>query len=156
MCHFINSKEVKIKMNPIERADQLFKQKYHCSQAVFAAFAPQFGLTEEQALKIGGSFGGGMCKGEVCGAVTGALMVIGLKHGQCRPEDLESKRKTNELTNLFMEKFKQENGSYICRELLKYDLSIEKERAKILELNLFTTFCPKMVMSATKILEEIL
>lgn len=63
----------------IEKAQELFKQKYHCSQAVFAAFSEEIGLSEKQALKIGGCFGGGMCKGEVCGACVGALMVLGLK-----------------------------------------------------------------------------
>ena len=61
-------------MTHIEKANELFGQKFHCSQAVFAAFAEELGITEEQALKIGACFGSGMRKGEVCGACTGALM----------------------------------------------------------------------------------
>lgn len=143
-------------MNNIELANKYFAEKYLCSQAVFAAFATQYGLTEEQALKIGACFGTGMCKGEVCGAVTGALMVIGLKHGQCNTGDIANRAKTNELTCLMMDKFKDENGSYICRELLGYDILKKEELEKVKELKLFTMFCPKMVASAAKILEEIL
>jgi len=55
-----------------EKALQLFADKFHCSQAVLAAFADECGITEEQALKLGACFGSGMRKGEVCGACTGA------------------------------------------------------------------------------------
>ena len=64
-------------MNHTDTALKLFSQRFHCSQAVLAAFSKDLGITEEQALKLGGCFGGGMCKGEVCGACTGALMALG-------------------------------------------------------------------------------
>jgi len=143
-------------MTHIEKATQLFAKKFHCSQAVFAAFADELGLTEQQALKIGACFGSGMRKGEVCGACTGALMALGLKYGQCSEEDLDSRLKTNEVTDRFMDEFKKENGSFICRELIGCDLSIEEGIATALEKNLFTQFCPKMVESATRIAEDIL
>ena len=72
-------------------------EKFHCSQAVLGAFAEELRITKEQALKLGGCFGGGMCKGEVCGAVTGGLMALGLKFGQSEKEDLESRAKANEV-----------------------------------------------------------
>lgn len=143
-------------MTHIEKAKDLFEKKFHCSQAVFAAFANELGITEEQALKIGACFGSGMRKGEVCGACTGALMALGLKYGQCSEDDIDARLKTNEVTDKFMSEFKQENGSYMCNELLGCDLSTEKGIATALEKNLFTEFCPKMVESATKITEEIL
>lgn len=143
-------------MNHIKRAKEIFEQKYHCSQAVLAAFADDLGITEKQALKLGSCFGGGMCKGEVCGAVTGALMVIGLKYGQCTIEDLESRKTTNNKTIEMMERFKLENGSYICNELLGYDITSEKDLELIMEKQLFTSFCPKMVESATRIAEELI
>ena len=105
-------------MEHIDTALKLFSQRFHCSQAVLAAFSKDLGITEEQALKLGGCFGGGMCKGEVCGACTGALMALGLKYGQSEINDLNSRLKANELTVYFLEKFCDENGSYICRELL--------------------------------------
>ena len=142
-------------MTHIEKATDLFAEKFHCSQAVFAAFADELGITEQQALKIGACFGSGMRKGEVCGACTGALMALGLKYGQSCEEDLDSCLKTNEVTDRFMAEFKKENGSFICRELLGCDLSTEEGIATALEKNLFTEFCPKMVESATRIAEDI-
>ena len=143
-------------MNHTEKAKRYFEQKFHCSQAVLVAFADELGLTEEQALKLGGCFGGGMCKGEVCGACTGALMALGLKFGQSDIADLESRKKTNDLTVKFLDMFQQENGSYICRELLGCDLATEEGKLYAREKQLFVEFCPKMVESATMIAEKLL
>lgn len=143
-------------MTSIEKATELFERKFHCSQAVFAAFAEELGITEEQALKIGACFGSGMRKGEVCGACTGALMALGLKYGQCNEEDTNSRSKTNEVTDRFMSEFVKENGSYMCKELLGCDLSTEEGITIALEKKLFTEFCPEMVRSATKIAEDII
>lgn len=143
-------------MDEISLANQYFKEKFHCSQSVFAAFAPQYGITKEQALKIGGCFGSGMCKGEVCGAVTGALMVIGLIFGQASVDDLTGRKKEYELACCLMEQFKNENGSFICKDLLRYDLSQQEDIEKVKELDLFTNFCPKMVESAARILKQII
>lgn len=139
-----------------EKANELFGRKFHCSQAVFAAFAEEFGITQEQALKIGACFGSGMRKGEVCGACTGALMVLGLKYGQCDETDIDSRLKTNEVTDRFLDEFKKENGSIICRELLGCDLCTEEGLKTALEKKLFTEFCPQMVESATRIAEGII
>lgn len=143
-------------MNHIELAKKYFEQRYHCSQAVLATFADELGLTEEQALKLGGCFGGGMCKGEVCGACTGALMALGLKYGQSDIEDIESRKKTNDVTVEFLDMFQKENGSYICRELLGCDLGTDEGKRYAIENNLFIDFCPKMVYSATKIAENLM
>ncbi len=143
-------------MTHTEKAKELFGKRFHCSQAVFAAFAEELGLSEEQALKIGACFGSGMKKGEVCGACTGALMAIGLKYGQCVEGDFKSCLKTDGLTEKFLDEFKEENGSYLCKELLGHDLGTAEGTAAAIERNLFTEFCPQMVESATKIAENIL
>lgn len=143
-------------MTHIEKANKLFQQKYHCSQAVLTAFAEELGLTEKQALKLGGCFGGGMCKGEVCGACTGALMALGLKFGQCEDNDEASRYKANEITVKFLEQFRNENGSYICKELLGCDLATAEGKEYAVKNNLFTEFCPLMVTSAVKIAEKLL
>ena len=143
-------------MNHVELAKRYFEQKYHCSQAVLVAFAEELGLTEEQALKLGGCFGGGMCKGEVCGACTGALMALGLKFGQSDIDDLESRKKTNDVTVEFLDLFKKENGSYMCRELLGCDLATDEGKEYAKEKQLFVTFCPQMVESATRITEKLI
>lgn len=136
-------------MSSIDEAVALFENGYVCSQAVFAAFSEDFGLSKEQALKIGACFGSGMRKAEVCGACTGALMVLGLKYG-------DNKTKSNEVCNKFLDEFKKENGSIICRDLLKCDISTEEGVKYAKDNNLFNEFCPKMVESASKIVEKII
>ena len=136
-------------MNSINYSVQLFESGYRCSQAVFAAFSEDFNLPKNQALKIGACFGSGMRKGEVCGACTGALMVLGLKYG-------DDKVKSDEACEKFLDEFKNKNGSYICRELLKCDISTKEGVQQAIDKNLFKEFCPKMVESAAEIVDEIL
>ena len=94
--------------------------------------------------------------GEVCGAVTGALMLIGLKHGKHIEDDNKAKEKTNELTNKYIGKFKKEYGSIICKDLLKLDLSIEEEAQKARESGIFKTLCPLLVKRSVELVEEVL
>ena len=143
-------------MDPIKKSLKLFESKFHCSQAVFAAFSEELGVTEEQALKIGACFGSGMRKGEVCGACTGALMVLGLKYGHSQVGDIESKLKTDEITDKFLDEFKKENKSYICKELLNCDVSTKEGLNYAIDNNLFTEFCPKMVESASRITKKLI
>ena len=136
-------------MSEITEAVKLFEEGYVCSQAVFAAFSPDLGLEKEQALKIGACFGSGMRKGEVCGACTGALMALGLKYGH-------SKEKSNEACKRFLDEFKNENGTYICNELLGCDIKTKEGVEFAVENRLFKEICPKMVESAAKITKEII
>lgn len=136
-------------MSKIKKAVNLFGEGYMCSQAVFAAFSPDLGLAEEQALKIGACFGSGMRKGEVCGACTGALMVLGLKYG-------ESKTESDEACEKFLDEFKMENGSYICNDLLGCDITTPEGRQHAIDNNLFKDVCPKMVESASIITKKLI
>lgn len=136
-------------MNYVEEAVQLFEDGYVCSQAVLAVFCEEFGLSREQAFKISISFGGGMRKGEVCGACTGAIMALGLKYG-------ENKSKSDEMCVKFLDSFKKENGSYICRDLLDCDIQTEEGIKYAIDNNLFKEICPKMVESAAKIAQELI
>lgn len=136
-------------MNSIDDAVQLFENGYVCSQAVFAAFSEGFDISKDNALKIGACFGSGMRKAEVCGACTGALMVLGLKYG-------DSKSKSNEMCEKFLDEFKKQNGSIICRDLLECDISSEEGVKKAIDNNLFKEFCPKMVESAARIVNEMI
>ena len=142
-------------MDKTALALEYFENKFHCSQAVLAAYAEELGLTEEQALKLGACFGSGVRKGELCGACSGALMVLGLMYGQASKEDIESRLKTNEITDEFLQRFVEKNGSYICNELLGCDLKTKDGVAYAKENELFTKFCPKMVEAAMEILEKI-
>lgn len=143
-------------MNYKGKAGDYFSQKLHCSQAVLAAFADDCGISEEQALKLGSCFGSGMRKGEVCGAVTGALMVLGLLYGQKKPEDLAGRQSSNEVNDLMMDRFKEKCGSYLCNDLLGCDISTKEGVQFCMDNKLFTEFCPKMVAAAVEVVEEII
>lgn len=145
-----------MKMDHVSKAVQYFEKGFMCSQAVFASFAEQFGITEKQALQIGACFGGGMCKGEVCGACTGALMVLGMKYGQFDLNDTASRAKGGAMTVKFLDEFEKRKGSYICRDLLGYDLRNEEDRNKARSNGLFRTLCPEMVRTAAEIVAEML
>ncbi|UCD85357.1 MAG: C_GCAxxG_C_C family protein, partial [Deltaproteobacteria bacterium] len=81
-------------MSKVKSAVSCFKEGFSCSQVLLSTYGTDFGLDRETALKVAGAFGGGMGRmGEVCGAVTGAFMVIGLKHGMVKGEDNKAKEK---------------------------------------------------------------
>src|SRR4030066_960128 len=106
-------------MSDVEKAGACFNEGFMCSQAVLSAYAEQFGLDHEAALRVSAAFGGGMGRmGETCGAVTGAFMVIGLKYGRTAVQDPQSHEKTTRLVKEFVDRFKAIHGSIVCRELL--------------------------------------
>lgn len=143
-------------MNRKKYAVELFNSGFNCSQAVLSAFCDEFNMSKEAALKISTGFGGGMRRGEVCGAVSGAIMAIGLQAGHFIQEDAETKGKSYELVKEFESRFEENNGSIICRALLKYDLSLEEELAIIKEKALFNSVCPKLIENAIDIVEDML
>lgn len=89
-------------MNHADKAVELFGNNFNCAQAVFGTFAAELGMDEELALKIATSFGGGARKGELCGAVSGALMVLGLKYGHCHADDNEEKKNAYHIAEEFL------------------------------------------------------
>ncbi|HGJ65852.1 TPA: C_GCAxxG_C_C family protein [bacterium] len=144
-------------MNKIDNAIRCFSNGFNCSQSVFSAFANELGLDKKTALKIGSPFGAGMARmAETCGAVTGAFMVIGLKYGKFKIDDNEAKEKTYKLVQEFVIKFKERNGSIVCKELLGCDIGTTEGMKIAKEKGLFNTDCPKFVRDAVEILEEIL
>ena len=144
-------------MDKTQIAINCFREGFSCSQAILSSFSESLGLERMTALKIAQSFGGGMAQmGETCGAVTGAFMAIGLKHGRIRADDEKAREKTYELVRDFVRRFRAEHGSIVCKELLGYDLSKEEEMREAQEKKLFDDFCPKLVQTAAEILEEFL
>ena len=139
-----------------ERALQCFADDLHCSQSILAAFSEECGITEEQAFRLGSCFGSGMRKGDVCGACTGALMVLGLMYGETHAGDKEGRQRTNLLNDLMMDRFSAANGSCLCNDLLGCDIRTSEGVQYARDHHLSTEFCPKMVESAVEILEEIL
>ena len=144
-------------MSKVDDAVACMTEGFTCSQAILSTYGPMFGLDRETALKIATPFGGGMaCLGHTCGAVTGAFMVIGLKHGRTTVEDLETKEKAYRLVTEFADRFERRNNTIICRELLDCDISTPEGIALARERELFTTLCPRLVRDAAEIIEEIL
>lgn len=102
-----------------EKALALRADGCNCCQAVIAAMGERYGLSREDCMRVGAAFGGGMRRGEVCGAVSGALMVLGLRHGASAPDEQNKKKEADAKTIDYMKTFEQRFGSYLCRELIK-------------------------------------
>jgi C_GCAxxG_C_C family probable redox protein len=130
-------------------------RKMNCAQCVLTAFSEELGLERIQALKMAMGFGGGIGHtGQTCGAVSGAIMVIGLKQDLSSTNAQEVKDKTYALIKDFTGEFIKSNGSTSCTELLGYDLSKPEQLTAAREKGIFTTKCPQFVKSAVEIVEE--
>ncbi len=106
--------------NRVQRAVELFKSGYNCSQSVVAAFADIYGFTDEQALRMSASFGGGIGRmRETCGAACGLFILAGLETGAVDAKDKEAKAQNYAFVQQLAKIFKERNGALICRELLE-------------------------------------
>jgi C_GCAxxG_C_C family probable redox protein len=146
-------------MDKVEQAVTCFKEGFNCAQALLVTYASQFGLDPEHALKISGAFGGGIGRtGEVCGAVTGAVMIIGLKYGQTNVSDKRTREKAYSLVKEFINEFEARNKSIICRKLLGFDMGTRgrKNLIKLFkEKKRIHSICPKFVQDSVEIIENI-
>lgn len=139
-----------------ERAIELFKQRFNCSQAIFTAYRPTDALAEKDALKLATIFGAGVSStgSGLCGAVTGALMAISMRHGRGDLESVDAKMTTYALGQRFMNEFRARMGSCICEELLGMNIGTPENMAKAHEMKLFETRCLEFVKTASRILDE--
>jgi C_GCAxxG_C_C family probable redox protein len=138
-------------------ATDYFGSGYNCAQSVFAAFAADFDMPIDTGLKVSCAFGGGMGRRQkTCGAVTGALMALGMKYGKALNEPEEKKKLTYDKTALFFAEFEKLHGSSNCKFLLNgLDMNAPGDMEKIKSQNLFSTLCPKYVESAVQIAEKL-
>ena len=144
-------------MSRADEAKKQFEKGFLCAPAVLSTYSEQFGLEKALALKIACGFGAGIGRmGRTCGAVTGALMVIGLKYGQANLADVESREKTYKLIKEFVDKFTALHGSIECKELIGYDLGDSGGLKLARESGVFTNKCPSFVYDSACILEDIL
>lgn len=140
-----------------EKAEQLLQQQYHCSQALFGAFAGDFGLDLKTAFKVSTCFGGGMRQGGTCGCITAALMVLGMGLGFYDSQDRELEMYGNKKTDEFIKRFREEMGGKIyCRDILGKDISIPVEMAEIRKDGLILKTCPSAMRVSIDLLEEML
>ena len=136
-----------------ERAAELFLQGYNCAQAVAVAFCDVTGLEPDFTARMASSFGGGMGRmREVCGAVSGMLMVAGLVYGYDIPGDDVSKKKHYALVQNLAGQFRQEVGSIVCREILKNPPSDPNPTPRTAEFYAKRP-CARMVILAGRILD---
>ena len=144
-------------MDRVDRAVSVFKEGFLCSQAILSVYGDGLGLDRETALKLAAGFGGGMGRtGQTCGAVTGALMVIGLAMGHVSAKNKAEKAETYRAVEHFMRTFRQKHGTVNCTELLGHDLGDSAGYRKARASRLFTTKCPAFVESAARIPERVL
>jgi len=139
----------------VTEAVELFKSGFHCSQAVLATFSDDLGLPRETALQISCPFGGGLGGyGRSCGALTGAMMVIGLKYGTSDPKDPEAKKLSREKTRKLIETFESVHGTISCNELVGFDRSNLSGADLMAKLPYFHNTCPKFLETVVSFLEE--
>jgi C_GCAxxG_C_C family probable redox protein len=142
-------------MNPVDTAVSLFSEGFACSQALLLAFAPRFGLDPVVAARVASPFGGGIARqGRLCGAITGALMVVGLHAGNATADDRAAKDAAYEKIRTLMARFAEAHGATECRQLVGHDLSTPDGYAAASEAGVFRTRCPGFVRTAATLAEE--
>ena len=140
-------------MNRAEKAAELFLNGYNCAQAVAVAFCDLTGMEDKMTAKLASSFGGGMGRmREVCGAVSGMLMVAGVLYGYDAMDDDEAKKAHYTLVQTLAGKFREQVGSIICREILKNPPSDPAPTPRT-EAYYQQRPCARMVYLATQILD---
>ncbi len=141
--------------DPVERAAQLFAAGISCAPAVLAAFAPRLGMDEEHAARAASCFGGGMASaGRICGAVTGAMMAIGLRHGPGVQADAAAKKDAYDRARELWRRFTDRQGSIECRDILGVDISTPEGHAQASAQGLFKTRCAAAVRDAAGIVKD--
>jgi len=140
-----------------EKAVLCFRDGYNCAQSVLSVFAPRLGLDRALSLGISRPFGGGIARmQETCGAVNGALMVMGLARGKAPGDEARLKEDMYKIAREFIMRFVSLHGSMKCRDLLGWDISTDEGLQAAKERDLFGTRCEAFVKDAVNILEELL
>ena len=140
----------------VNKAKELFREGYNCSQSVFLAFSDKYDMDQTIALRLSSSFGGGMGRlREVCGAVSGMFMVAGVLYGYDGAKDYEGKAEHYKRIQYLAEQFKKYNKSIVCRELLGLDKKIDDPNPeKRTEEYYKKRPCEELVLIAAAIMEE--
>ncbi|MBN2078847.1 MAG: C_GCAxxG_C_C family protein [Spirochaetes bacterium] len=142
-------------MERSERAVELFNGGMNCTQSVLSAFGSAYGLDGETAMRLGAPFGGGIAfLQEVCGALTGAIMIVGLARG-AGGGDRDGREGVNEIARAMAARFRELNGSILCRDLIEYDITTQEGLEEARSKNGFAP-CAEYVRVASRILEEML
>lgn len=142
-------------MTHAEKARDLFLSGCSCSQAVFGAYAEELGIGHDTAMKLASSFGGGLGgMRETCGAVSGMLMVAGLKWGYSEPGNQDVKKAHYARTRTLIERFTAEHSTIVCRELLSHLQTLSKEPSERTPEYYRTRPCARFVETAARLIDE--
>jgi|ERR1035437_19145 C_GCAxxG_C_C family probable redox protein len=134
----------------------LFQQGFNCTQSILSVFAPDFGLDQDMASRISQGFGAGMGRTDnICGSLSAAIMVIGLRYGGIRPDDTAAKEKTYAVVREFLQEFKTLHGSVACTDLLGYNLSDPKQFADAKTHQVAIERCPVFIRAAVELVEKV-
>ena len=136
-------------MTKCEMAEQFFGEGFNCGASVLACFCEDYDLDLELALKLAGGLGGGCTDGEICGAASGGVLAVGLKHGPYIKGDKGAKANCHAKTAQYIEAFKQKHGALTCRDLLE-DKPKGDDEESVRERR---QFCLGLVKSAVETLE---
>jgi C_GCAxxG_C_C family probable redox protein len=139
-----------------DKAVKHFMKSMNCSQAVLETFAPSFGMEVEAARRIAAAFAGGMGMGAECGAVTGALMVIGMRYGKTKSKDPKADEKTFTKSAEFIKEFRTRHNQVRCSALLGANMGTTDGFGKAERMGYFVSRCPHFVSSSVEILEKLL
>lgn len=133
-----------------------FNADYNCSQSVFVSLLENKDLLFEEAPFVGAGFGGGIIgRGETCGAVSGAIMAIGVLLSKNNKETVKHKEETKKIVSKFLEKFEEKFGSTYCNDLLDIDKNDPNAREKAAEQGVFRERCPEFVKTAVQLVLEL-
>ena len=144
-------------MNKSKETEELFEKGFNCSQSVLFTYGKGYFKEDTLALKLASVFGAGISyRGEMCGAVSGALMVLGLHYGNSDLTMEVSKEMTFCITKEFIDTFEKQNGSVICNRLLKTEINTAEGLDNARQNGLFKKICPKLIGNASEILESLI
>lgn len=146
-------------MTHAEKARELFMEGYNCSQSVVGAFAQELGMEKETAMKLASSFGAGMGRlREVCGTVSGMFLIAGLAYGYSDPKAREEKAEHYKRIQTLAARFREKNGTIICRELLEKRMKKPVDTNPVPEERTEQYYqqrpCVTVVMQAAEIMEQ--
>ena len=143
-----------------DRAAATHKEGFSCSQSVVASLCEEYGVDRVTALKMSGALGSGIGHStETCGALVGAVMLVGLKYGKIMPGDTPDRthKKCYEISQKFLKQFIDENGAFKCRDLLGADTNTTEGQKYVDENDLYNVKCNKIfIRRAAEIIADLL
>ena len=138
-------------------AEAMFLSGFNCAQSVAACCGRRYGLDRTTAIRVAQGFGGGVGRtGSLCGALSGAIMVVGLKHAALEAADAAAKARAYKLARAVLEEFRRRNGSVLCRELTGCDLTTPEGERQFKDRDLHHKLCAGLVRGAAEIVETLL